>query len=213
MQSLWLPSAVCAGCRRTGGPLRPSRKAVGGAQLAAEHCPRDRRLAHDGGQASKKAQQASPPLPRRQPNKAQRKQWEALKLDEMWRFVGRRRGKVWSWLAVERGSRRVMAWVLGQRNAATARRLWAALSRRYCRHCWYFTDLFPAYAQALPAGPHRPCLKAEGQTNIVEALNCPLRQRCGVLVRKSCFFSKSLVMHAARIKICIDQHNRSIILS
>lgn len=131
----------------------------------------------------------------------------------MWTFVGRKRRKVWLWLAVERASRRVVAWVLGRRDAATARRLWATLPRRYQRHCWYFPDLFPAYAQALPAGPHRPCPKGEGQPNVVEALNCFLRQRCGGLVRKSCSFSKSLAMHAARIKICVDHHNQRIILT
>jgi len=46
-----------------------------------------------------------------------------LELDEMWTFVGRKRRKVWLWLAVERVSRRVVAWVLGRRDAATARRL------------------------------------------------------------------------------------------
>ncbi|GAB3729422.1 hypothetical protein GCM10027594_11520 [Hymenobacter agri] len=129
----------------------------------------------------------------------------------MWTFVGRKRRKFWLWLAVERASRRVVARVLGRRDAATACRLWTALSRRYRRHCWYFTDLFPAYVQALPTGQYRPCPKGEGQTNIVESLNCSLRQRCGVLVRKSCSFSKSLRMHAARLKICIDQHNRKSI--
>jgi len=55
-------------------------------------------------------------------------------------FVGRRKRKGWLWLAVERTSRRTVAWVVGQRDAATARRLWRALPRRYRRHCWYFTD-------------------------------------------------------------------------
>nr|WP_223827670.1 IS1 family transposase [Hymenobacter armeniacus] len=146
-------------------------------------------------------------MPRRRPKKAQRRQWEALELDEMWTFVGRKRRKVWLWLAVERASRRIVAWVLGRRDVATARRLWDALPRRYGRHCWYFTDLFPAYAEALPRGPHRPCPKPERQTRIVEALNCSLHQRCAVLVRKTCSFSKSLAMHAARIKIVIDKHN------
>ena len=64
----------------------------------------------------------------------------------MWTFVGRRRRKVWLCLAVERASRRVVAWVLGRRDAATARRWWQALPRRYRRHGWSFTNLFPAYA-------------------------------------------------------------------
>ncbi|WP_375417099.1 IS1 family transposase [uncultured Hymenobacter sp.] len=125
----------------------------------------------------------------------------------MWTFVGSRAHKVWLWLAVERASRRIVAWVLGDRSAQTAQQLWQALPRRYRRHCWYFTDLWDAYAKVLPRWQQRPCPKGEGQTSIIEAINCSLRQRCGVLVRKSCSFSKRLVMHTARIKIVIDNYN------
>ena len=104
-----------------------------------------------------------------------------------------------------------MAWVLGRRNAATARRLWEALPRRYRRHCWYFTDLFPAYVGVLPRWQHCRCPKGSGGTSIIEAINCSLRQRCGVLVRKSCFFSKALAMHDARLKIVIDNFNTTLI--
>ena len=131
-------------------------------------------------------------------------------MDEMWTFVGRKRRKVWLWLAVERASRRIVAWVLGNRGTATCRRLWAALPARYRRHCWYHTDEWPAYVAVLPPHAHRR--DEAGQTNVVEALNCSLRQRCGVLVRKSCSFSESLTMHNARIKIVIDNYNRNIIL-
>ena len=69
---------------------------------------------------AKKAQQASPPLPRLRPKKAQRRVWKALEFDEMRTFVGRKNRKVWLWWAVERASRRIVAWVLGRRDAATA---------------------------------------------------------------------------------------------
>ena len=128
----------------------------------------------------------------------------------MWTFVGRRKRKVWLWLAIERASRRIVAWVLGCRGAATAQRLWAALPRRYRRHCRYHTDQWEAYAKVLPADAHRPHPKGSGGTSIVEAINCSLRQRCGVLVRKSCSFSKSLRMHTARIKIVIDNYNPTL---
>ena len=154
---------------------------------------------------AKKARQPSPSLPRLRPKKAQRSFLEALELDEMWTYVGQRRRKVWLWLAVERASRRIVAW-----DAATARRLWQALPRRYRRHCWYFTDLFPAYVGVLPRWQNRRCPKGSGGTSIVEALNCSLRQRCGVLVRKSCSFSKSLIMHTARIKVVIDNYNLTL---
>lgn len=125
----------------------------------------------------------------------------------MWTFVGRKKRKVWLWLAVERASRRIVAWVMGRRDAATARRLWQALPRRYRRHCWYFTDEWTAYLDVLPRWQHRRSPKGSGGTSIVEAINCSLRHRCGVLVRKSCSFSKSLVMHQARIKLVIDNYN------
>ena len=149
-------------------------------------------------------------MPRLRPKKTQRREWEALELDEMWTFVGQKRRKVWLWLAVERASRRVVAWVLGRRDAATAQRLWQALPGRYRRHCWYFTDLLPAYVDVLPRWQHRRCPKGSGGTSIVEALNCSLRQRCGVLVRRSCSFSKKLSMHTARIKIVIDNYNTTL---
>ena len=134
-----------------------------------------------------------------------------LELDEMWTFVGKRKRKVWLWLAVERVSRRivgwVLGWVLGCRGAATGRRLFEGLPPRYQHRTLYYTDEWEAYASVLPAALHRPSAKGSGQTSIVEALNCSLRQRCGVLVRKSCSFSKSLAMHHDRIKLCIDNRN------
>ena len=131
-----------------------------------------------------------------------------LELDEMWTFVGRKKRKVWLWLAVERHSRRIVAWVLGDRSAATARRLWTQLPAYWWGlRGWYFTDLWERYVGVLPRWQHRRSPKGSGCTSIVEAINCSLRQRCGVLVRKSCSFSKSLVMHTARIKIVIDNYN------
>ena len=98
---------------------------------------------------AKKAQVPAPCLPRRRSKKAQKKRWEVLELDEMWTFVGRKPRKVWLWLAVERARRCIVAWVLGDRSAATALRLWQALPTRYRRHCWYFTDLLPAYCRLI----------------------------------------------------------------
>ena len=128
----------------------------------------------------------------------------------MWAFAGRKKRKVWLWLAVEHASRRIVAWVLGCRGAATARRLWAALPRRYRRHCRYHTDQWEACAKVLLGQHHRLRTKGSGNTSIVEAINCSPRQRCSVLVRKACSFNKSLLMHTARIKIVIDNYNLTL---
>ena len=132
------------------------------------------------------------PLPRLRPKKSQKKRCEAPELGELWSFVGHKKRKAWPWLAVERASRRIVAWTL---------------PRHYRRHCWYFTDQWKTYATDLPRWQHGPCPKGEGQTSLVEVINCSLRQRGGVLVHKSCPFSKSLAMHNARIRIVIDNHN------
>ena len=63
----------------------------------------------------------------------------------------------------------------------------------------------------LPRWQHRRCPKGSGGTSTIEAINCSLRQRCGVLVRKACSFSKALAMHDARLKIVIDNFNTTLI--
>ena len=151
----------------------------------------------------------APPLPRLRRKKAQRKGWEALEFDEMGTFVGRRRCKVWLWLAVERASRRIVAWIVGSRGTATLARLWAALPKRYRRHTRYFTDAWRAYPQVLPARAH---VVGKVGTRVVEALNGKLRHRCGVLVRRSRSFRKCRSSHFNRIKIAIDHHNSKITL-
>lgn len=135
---------------------------------------------------------------------------QILELDEMWTFVGKKKNKVWLWLAVERATRQIVAWTLGCRGEATCKHLWAALPTRYQHNTWYFTDEWSAYACVLPSARHCPSPKGSGETSIVEAINCSLRQRCGVLVRKACSFSKCLEMHTARIKLVIDNHNKLI---
>ena len=125
----------------------------------------------------------------------------------MWTCVGRKRRKVWLWLAVERASRRIVAWVLGSRGTATLQRLWQALPRRYRRHTRYFTDAWRAYPRVLPAEAH---VVGKTGTRVVEALNGKLHHRGGVLVRRSRSFSKCRSSPHNRIKIAIDQPNSEI---
>ena len=158
----------------------------------------------------KKAAAPSSTLLQLRPKKAQRKRWGALELDGVWTFVGRKKREVWVWLVVEQASRRIVGRDTGQPGRSPATALMGRVARRYRRHCWYFIDLWKAYAKGLPRWQHRPGPKGGGQTSIIEAINCSLRQRCGVLVRKSCSFSKSLAMHTARIKSVIDKYNLTL---
>ena len=77
----------------------------------------------------------------------------------------------------------------------------------------------PAVALSLPLVLHRPVpglrgragpaaavRKDTGGASTIGTVHCSLRQRCGVLVRKSCAFSKKPAMRTARIKIVIDNY-------
>ena len=130
----------------------------------------------------------------------------------MWTFVSAGKHKVWLWLAVERESRRVVAWVPGERSRATARRLWQQLPARWRGpRCWYSADPWESDAGVLPRWQPRRSPTGSGGTSLVEAINCTLRQRCGVLVRNSCSFSNCIRMHVARVRFIIERHNLSII--
>ena len=79
----------------------------------------------------------------------------------------------------------------------------AAYRRARC-----FTDAWAAYAAVVPATQHRGGRK--GHTNVVEGVNCSLRQRCAVLVCKGCAFSKCSTMHYLRSKLAIHPYNLTI---
>ncbi|MBC8084476.1 MAG: hypothetical protein H7Z21_14860 [Hymenobacter sp.] len=82
--------------------------------------------------------------------------------------------------------------MLGCRGAATARPAGQTFPPVYQQQTTYYTPEWEAYAAVLPAAARPPSAKGSGQTSLVEAINCSLRQRCGVLVRKSCSFSMAL---------------------
>ena len=115
--------------------------------------------------------------------KAQRSQPEALEFDKLWTFVGRRQRKVWLWLAVERASRRIVALVLDCRGVAT---VWRCGPRYQCHCRYHYRPSGWSTRRSCLLIYHRPRLKGSGKTNIVEAINCSLRQRFGMVVCKSC---------------------------
>ena len=146
----------------------------------------------------KKAALPSPSLLPRRSAQAQRKRWEVLGLDEWWSFVGPKRRKVWRWLVIERARRRVGGWAAGAKPRCASG---GSRCRRITANIVGFSPTSgkptPRSCRAGSTGP-----KGEGQTRIVKAINCFLRQRGGVLVRRSYSFSQSLAMHTARIKNC-----------
>lgn len=139
-----------------------------------------------------------------------------VELDELWTFVERKSQVRWLWIALERSTRRVLAWrrggpsrwVIGDRSEKTAFKLWDSLPLSPLQRLkgTFCTDLWPAYNEPL-LGTNRRTRK--GETNHVERLNCTLRQRLGRLVRKSLSFSKSDEMLEAALTLAFHRYNSS----
>lgn len=131
-----------------------------------------------------------------------------IELDELWTFVGKKKQARWLWIALERRTRRVLAWVLGDRSEATAFRLWdrLPLSPEPRLKGTFCTDLWRAYDEPLLGVKW---LTRRGETNHVERLNCTLRQRLGRLVRKTLSFSKSDEILEAALTLALHRHHLS----
>jgi insertion element IS1 protein InsB len=113
----------------------------------------------------------------------------ALELDELWSFVLKRANKRWIWIALCHAARQGVAYALGDRSAATCRKLWGRIPAAYrAAHC--YTDFWEAYRSVVPAEQHTAAGKETGLTAHVERWNNTLRQRLGRFVRKSLSFSK-----------------------
>ena len=162
------------------------------------------RGAHDDCQVAKKKQRWPRPAcraaARRRRSESNRKPWNWMRCGRLWAASAK------CGAGCPSNAPRTGLW-LGCWAAGAPPRPGACGPRRHCR---YHTDQWDAYAKVLPSQHHRPRPKGSGNTSIAEAINYSLRQRCGVLVRKACSFSKSPLMHIARIKIVIDNYNLTL---
>lgn len=123
-----------------------------------------------------------------------------IECDELWSFVGNKDHQVWLWLAIERTTGLIVAWVCGDRSEHSARLVWEALPRHVRHHAHFYTDGWEAYQNVFPFTRHWICPKGSGGTSRVEGRNTTLRQRISALVRRTCSFSRDLLLHTIRIQ-------------
>jgi insertion element IS1 protein InsB len=136
----------------------------------------------------------------------------ALELDELWSFVLKRANKRWIWIALCHATQQVVAYMVGDRSAATCRKLWGRIPAMY-RSANCYTDFWEAYRSVVPAEQHTAAGKETGLTAHVERWNNTLRQRLGRFVRKSLSFSKSEAMHELCLRLFLHDYNNSLALS
>ena len=169
VQNMWLSCPVCAGGGGQSHPVGASSEAVGRAQRSIMRATGASRMTVT--ELLKKAAVASPLLPRSkkaQRNSQKRSHWTSCRTSCRPLLAG---ASAKSDCGGPSGGPRAAPWP-GCLVAAAARRLCAALSRRYQRHCCYHTDPREAYAQCcLPAttghGPRAAATRALSRQLIV----------------------------------------------
>jgi insertion element IS1 protein InsB len=127
--------------------------------------------------------------------------------DELQSFVGTKANKQWLWLALDRRTRQVLAFHVGDRSKKSARTLWKKLPAMYRQQATFWTDGYIAYHGVIPTKQHRVVSKKSRGTNRIERLNATLRQRISRLVRATLSFSKKLDNHIGAIKYFLSQYN------
>ena len=132
-----------------------------------------------------------------------------IEADELWSFVGSKRDVSWVWVALDAATRRVVAMVVGDRSASTARCLWDLLPAEYRDGAVVCTDFLASYRAAVPEDRHAAAGKEEGLTNHVERFWLTARQRCARLVRKTLSFSKCPLNHIGALWYFVRLYNAS----
>jgi insertion element IS1 protein InsB len=130
-----------------------------------------------------------------------------VEADERHSFVQKKANEQWLWLALDRVTRQVIAFHVGDRSRQSARQLWANLPAVYREHATFYTDQYVVYKGVIPADRHRAITKKARLTNHIERCNNTLRQRVARRVRETRAFSKNLKHHVGAIRYFICYYN------
>jgi IS1 family transposase/transposase-like protein len=134
---------------------------------------------------------------------------DILELDEICSFVEKKTNKVWTWTALCKATRKIVACVTGDRSVATCTKLYDSIPERY-KKAHTFSDFWQAYQAVFPKETHTSVGKETGLTNHMERWNNTLRQRIGRMTRKTLSFSKKLWWHEKVIYWFVILYNSSI---
>jgi insertion element IS1 protein InsB len=129
-------------------------------------------------------------------------------LDELWSFVGKRANRQWLWLAMDKQTRQIIAFHVGDRSRS-AKQLWQNIPAVYREQATFYTDQYAVYAGVIPPARHRAITKFTRKTNQIERFNNTLRQRVSRLVRSTLAFSKKVENYLGAIRYFICRYNLS----
>jgi IS1 family transposase len=130
-----------------------------------------------------------------------------VEADEMWSFVKKKANKQWVWIAMDKQTRQIIPFHIGDRSRDSVKRLWANLPAVYREQVTFYTDQYAVYEGVIPTAQHKAIRKKARKTNHIERFNNTLRQRVSRLVRDTLAFSKKLANHIGAIKYFICHYN------
>ena len=110
-------------------------------------------------------------------------------------FYRVKKNKQWIVKALDRGTGRTVAWVIGGRDAATFQRLYDKV--KHLTECVFFTDDWDAFAKVLPSERH---VVGKEHTTAVEQDNSNTRHHLGRMTRRTKVVSKKVEMVDANVK-------------
>ena len=108
-----------------------------------------------------------------------------MEFDECGTLLDQKKQK-WIIKAVDRCTRRTIAWVIGGRNVATFKRLYHKV--KHLKDCIFYTDNWKAFAKVLPKKRH---VIGKAGTIAIEQDNSNTRHHLGRMTRRTKVVSKS----------------------
>jgi len=99
-----------------------------------------------------------------------------VEADEMWSFVKKKANKQWVWIAMDKQTRQIIAFHVGDRSHASAKQLWANLPAVYRERAMFYTDQYAVYTGIIPAERHKAITKKARKTNHIERFNQEIPQ-------------------------------------
>ena len=111
-------------------------------------------------------------------------------------FYRFKKNKKWIIKAVDRVTRRTVAWVIGGRDAATFKRLYDKV--KHLKNCTFYTDDWDAFAKVLPKDRH---VIGKAHTTTIEQDNSNTRHHLGRMTRRTKVVSKREHMIHASMKL------------
>ena len=121
--------------------------------------------------------------------------------DEQWSYVQKKQNQRWLWYILEKSTRKVLAYVFGDRTDATYKKLVDIMPPNIIDRL--DTDDWGAYKRVKFAPIHRI---GKDETWRIERKNLDLRTRIKRLTRKTICFSKLEIMHDTIIGLFIVQY-------